>query len=651
MNNLQEKIIRAMVEMYGFYSIEELSEMTNISVSSIKHSLGDITEQIEEYGAKLLRVPRKGICIVASDKEREKIVEELDSYANSNPESFVYRKNYILDILFHFPANYTIGLFSEELCVSRKIIQKDLNEIKEYLKQFHLKLVKRKNSGIKILGYEFDFRQALIDIKNKKYWKHAYIENLPRKLDYRISKRAFTFFSDYYSEDDILMVQEYLAQSEKRLGIIFIDISFCRLTEYLLMSKSRIEEGKKITNIADRKMTELDVSYVEAAKEILDKMFPTETEMDLEYRFLAAKLFVAKTCEPAGKMQDEELMDLAEDYISIVLQAIQKDNTIRLRELEKQIATFFKIIKIKRDYMLVEWDDLHKDVQQQLQSIYAVCLAYAVRLEEALGFVLTQDEIAWITLLIHQTAVVNGSSRQGIFVTATDSYTTKYDAMKIENEIDDLEIIKTLHIYQYDPDRAKGKIVISTVPMKHKRENEIEITKHVSQMDLNKIRNYINDYEKQKQNQKVMDTIRHTFQKELIMTDVAVTKKKETIQEASKLLMEQGYLEKDVTEKVYEMEEKRPTTIGNQIAMVHIYKENVKKSGIAILRMKYPVRWSENSKVKLVFFLAINYEQSNEILMLFKFLYSLIDNEDMINKMIEAKDPETMYDFLMKKIG
>ena len=70
MNNLQEKVIRAMVDMYGFYSIEELSEMTNISVSSIKHSLGDIAEQIEEYGARLLRVPRKGICMVASDKER-----------------------------------------------------------------------------------------------------------------------------------------------------------------------------------------------------------------------------------------------------------------------------------------------------------------------------------------------------------------------------------------------------------------------------------------------------------------------------------------------------------------------------------------------------------------------------------------------------
>ena len=100
MNNLQEKVIRAMVDMYGFYSIEELSEMTEISISSIKRSLKDITKFIEDYDGKLLRVPKKGICMVVTDQQRENILEALDSYANGNPESFYYRKNYILDILF-----------------------------------------------------------------------------------------------------------------------------------------------------------------------------------------------------------------------------------------------------------------------------------------------------------------------------------------------------------------------------------------------------------------------------------------------------------------------------------------------------------------------------------------------------------------------
>lgn len=651
MNNLQEKVIRAMVEMYGFYSIEELSEMTEISVSSIKHSLNEIAGQIEEYGAKLLRVPRKGICMVATDQERESIVEQLDSYANSNPESFFYRKNYILDILFHFPADYTIQLFSEELCISRKIVQKDLDEIRKYLDKFHLKLIKRKNKGIKIYGHEFDFRQAIVDIRNKKYWKHAYIDKLPKDLDYRISKRAFTFFSDYYSEENIMKVQEYLARSEQELGVVFVDISFCRLTEYLLLSQSRIKEGKKITNTADRKMTRLDEAYQKAAKRILDQMFPDEEDMELEYQFLAAKIFVAKTCEADHQIMDDEWLELAEDYVFIVLQAMQKENTLHQKELEEQIAAFLRKVKIKHDYMLVEWDDLHKDIQQQLHSIYAVSLAYAIRLEEELGFVLTQDEIAWMTLLIHQAAIMGGSNKQGIFVTATDPYTSQYEAMKIENAAENLEIVKIVHFHEYDPEKSKGKLVISTVPLKQKKDNEIEITKHVSQLDLNKISSYIAEYEKKKQNQKVMDTVRKTFREELIVTDVAVFTKREAIQEASNLLIRQGCLTEDVTDKVFDLEEKRPTTIGSQIAMVHVYKESVKESGIAILRMKYPIRWSETSKVKLVFFLAINYEESKEILLLFKSLYSLIDNEEIMEEILEAEGSEKIYEILMKEIG
>ena len=100
--------------------------------------------------------------------------------------------------------------------------------------------------------------------------------------------------------------------------------------------------------------------------------------------------------------------------------AMEKESTYHYRELEKQIATFLKKISIRHDYMLVEWDDLHKDVQQQIQSSYAVCLTYSFHLEEKLGFVLTQDEIAWLALLIHQASMETGSEKQGIFVMATD---------------------------------------------------------------------------------------------------------------------------------------------------------------------------------------------------------------------------------------
>ena len=307
--------------------------------------------------------------------------------------------------------------------------------------------------------------------------------------------------------------------------------------------------------------------------------------------------------------------------------AMEKESTYHYRELEKQIATFLKKISIRHDYMLVEWDDLHKDVQQQIQSSYAVCLTYSFHLEEKLGFVLTQDEI----------------------VMATDPYSAKYEAMKIENEISNLEIIKIVHIHDFKPELTKGKLVISTVPLKEKRNNVIEITKHVTQLDINKIISQMDEYAQEMKNEQVIETVKKAFQKELIVIDALATTKKETIAQVSKLLLEQGCLSEDVTEKVFELEERRPTTIGSQIAMAHVYKDSVKKSGIAVMRMKYPVKWSRSSKVKLVFFLAINMEESNEILKLFKYLYALIDNKEDIQKILEANSSEEIYELLMEE--
>ena len=165
----------------------------------------------------------------------------------------------------------------------------------------------------------------------------------------------------------------------------------------------------------------------------------------------------------------------------------------------------------------------------------------------------------------------------------------------------------------------------------------------------NFLENFVDDESQEMKNEQVIETVKKAFQKELIVIDALATTKKETIAQVSKLLLEQGCLSEDVTEKVFELEERRPTTIGSQIAMAHVYKDSVKKSGIAVMRMKYPVKWSRSSKVKLVFFLAINMEESNEILKLFKYLYALIDNKEDIQKILEANSSEEIYELLMEE--
>lgn len=108
-------------------------------------------------------------------------------------------------------------------------------------------------------------------------------------------------------------------------------------------------------------------------------------------------------------------------------------------------------------------------------------------IEGKLSVILTQDEIAWIALLIHNAMMDSREGREAVLLTATDPHTARYQKIKIENAVEGLEIIDSIHIRDFHPETMKGQLLISTVPLKEPRENTIEVTKHIDQADINKI--------------------------------------------------------------------------------------------------------------------------------------------------------------------
>ncbi|MDD3185198.1 MAG: PTS sugar transporter subunit IIA [Anaerostipes sp.] len=650
MNNLQEKVIRRIVDAYDFITTDELSEMTGFSVSSIKHSLNNIREEIELNGAKLLTVPRKGLSLVATDEQRENLVIKMDEYAHKSPESFFYRRNYILDTLFYYPSNYTIQLFADELCVSRKIVQKDLDNIEEELKRFDIELIKVRNQGVQLKGEEFDLRQAIVSVENQKYWKHDYIDKLPEELDYRISKRAFTFFMNRYSEAHILLVQNSLQKAEEYLGIHFVDISFCRLTEYLLIALQRIQTKNIIKDSNGRKLDLIKPEYVEAAKIAFDNSTESASYMKYEYEFFAAKLMVAKSCERVEPFNSEQYEDIVSEYLEIVTTVIQKKQPLENQELIDKVCSFIERIVIRQELKIKEWDDLHIDVQEQLKNIYSVCMGYIFYIENYLGFVLTQDEIAWIALLINNQILDFDRKVTAVLVHATDEFSARYQEVKIEKEVCGLDIKRTIHIKDYHYEDVEEEVLISTVPLKRTCKKAIEVTKHISQNDINLISSFIDRYEKSAKLQEALRTTREAFSQTLIQTDITIQSEKEAIDYIVNLLYDAGYVEKNLSEELYRREQERPTTIGSGIAILHTYKEYVKESGVGMLRLKYPVNWNNGEKVKLLFLIAINYDSSEEILRFFQYFYEVIGDEDTVKKLLEAKNETEIYKILMTKM-
>ena len=162
--------------------------------------------------------------------------------------------------------------------------------------------------------------------------------------------------------------------------------------------------------------------------------------MSLEYQFLAAKLMVAKTCGHGIRPKDEKYENIALDYLSIVLAVMKKENVLKNEVLINDISSFLEKITIKRDYKLVEWDDLHRDVQHQLQDVYAACMTYIFDIEGKLSVILTQDEIAWIALLIHNAMMDSREGREAVLLTATDPHTARSRRLRLRMQLKGLRL-------------------------------------------------------------------------------------------------------------------------------------------------------------------------------------------------------------------
>ena len=439
MDVISEKVIRCLLENDGYVTTASLADMTGISVSSIKHNLNWIREELEKFQICLQSTPKKGFCLIATEEERFKALQKLEEEASRHKDSFIFRKGYILETLFDFKANYTIQLFSEELAVSRNTIQKDLDQIKEQLAPLNVDIKKVRNQGVVLVGEEFNIRQAIIAHNNSKYWNWNpdTILEVADGFDKRVSKKAYTYLSGTYSEVNLLKIQKLLCEVEESLGITLVDISFCRLIEYLAIMRQRIMNLNMISKTdREKKLPEIDVRFLETSEDTVKKLVPKiGKSLEPESRYLAVCLFANYTCENSETESSSDYWKMARDYLRSLEPVLEMKRLCEDEELVSELGLFFRQVKVREEYQILVWDELHRDIQKQLSGLYAACMANLFIVEERINTMFRQDDVAWVALLIHNFMTDVKNKTEAVFLHATDRHTALYQKRKIEKMI------------------------------------------------------------------------------------------------------------------------------------------------------------------------------------------------------------------------
>ena len=146
------------------------------------------------------------------------------------------------------------------------------------------------------------------------------------------------------------------------------------------------------------------------------------------------------------------------------------------------------------------------------------------------------------------------------------------------------------------------------------------------------------------------------LRKDLVVTDLEAESSKEVFEKLGGKLVEMGYCKESYVEALITREKSFPTGINMGeigIAMPHTDREHVNKSGVAIARLKSPVRFLQMGtldvevQARIIFMLAV--EDPDAHLVFLQRIIILLQDENVLHKILEAKSKEEIIEIIKTK--
>lgn len=590
------QIVKELLELYDSITTEELAERIGISLSSVRHRMNEVRELFGKYGIAVTSISKKGIKIEASTVQRNNMYNFIQGLAYSTSETKEYRKDYILKTLFEYSDNYTLQLFAEELYVSKKVISNDLKEVKSFLAKYNVNLVIKRNSGVRMEGNEFCVRQAMISHYNSLWWYKKYDEK-PLNVDCRISRRAWTYMKKMYGDENVLDAQRILLDAERELGVIWTDIAFSRLLEYVVISKRRIQKNWTIENENVHELIQVDAAYYQASEKALNQISVKKASL-LEIRYLAARIYVAETICPRKTEGSQDYQKSVKLFLKKIGAAFHDSGLENNTELVREICEMLLVIRYKVNYDIVDWNDSNREVKKDISELYGVCLLYMGVLEGSGRLSFEQDDVARITILIHN--YMREHRKEAVFVTAADTAMAVYQLKKLQKCFPQFLFQKAVHYRYFHPEDYRGKIIISTVNLKKMNVKAYHITKHVNEEDIRQLAGSFQNKAEAVRYERLASASKNLF------FEFSARNKEDVIKKICAMLREKGAADDEFEKRLLDQEAYISTSIGNKMAIPHVLSNKLEKEFVAIVKLKHQVVWDEKETVGLLAVIAVH---------------------------------------------
>lgn len=639
------EIINMLLNSEQPLTVDYIANTLKVSNKTIRNDLKKAEEYVQQKGVKIIKKPRVGIVLEGPRNKKLELVDEIKKSLDfEEPFSPEARKNYILKRLFMSKGSVTIKELAEELYVSRITIHKDLQSVEKWLNKFNLKLLKKPNYGIEVVGDEENWRNAVASLivltKEQKELKEFLYNDYTGRIDYRTLMQLKELFDIDYKQ-----LEKIVSNAESKLKFRFSDEAFISLVIHVAISIERLKHKKdvKLSKAVLNNLKQKD-EYVIAqqmAKEIEEKFNVVLSESEIGYivlHIIGTKMQQNKIEDVNLELEDEESIELAvimsKEIINIAERALSLDLSNDKQLLNGLILHLRPTIN-RLKYGLTLRNPLLNDIKENYPEIYGVAWMTSVVFEKYLGKKVAEEEIGYIAL--HLGAAVERAKKplKALVVCTTGIGTAQLLAARLEKSFKQIEIKDIVSsVSLHESILNDIDIVISTVPIEINKPF-INISPLLTQNDIKRLDEFIQALNKRSN---LIDT-------QLLDVDGIYLKKEDLLNKVCMELHKKGYVKEEYIQDVITREKIASTAIGNGIAIPHGLPEHVNKSVFTVVRLKNPIAWDEE-KVDMLFMISLTQSDIAKSRYIFRKLYNKLESPEFVENIKKAKNREEIIKLL-----
>jgi len=610
---------------------EAISQQLGVSSRTIRSDIKALQDALEKYNIRIFSSPTKGYRF-SQFEHLSSIEHELFKDNMSNLETSKQRINYILYKLLANTLNdisITQNDLAEEMYISLSTLKIHLNEVKNILKKYDLKITQYKTKGIKISGEETKLRYCIVDIKN------IHLEN--------------EFFQDLIMNIDINLLDDIIKKvlSERKLQLT--DRSQKKLCMYIAIAIQRSRNNKTVVYPSSLTSKIENTFEYSVAKEIIENIY-NQLNIDLS----CSEVYYITQCLLASK----KLIDVSEstnkkhvkNLVNIILKEIHEKLSIDFTNDEYLIdglTLHLNIALTRIQFQMNIRNELLETIKNDYPLAFQMGVIAGKIVEQYDNIKINENEIGYIALHFGAALSRNGikeniKAKNIIIVCSSGLGISVLLKAKVEEYFHNrLNVIKVMPSYEINNQILDNvDYILSTVPLKNvKSDKIIKINRMLQKEDVENIENKIFH----KKDTDLME-ITTFFNKDNFYIDKDFETKEECINFLSNEAIKKGLMDETSKKSVFEREEISSTSIGDLTAIPHPIATDTKKSFISILVLNKPIMWGD-FLVQVVFLLNIEKSKANLWEPMFLKLYNYIKEKNGINSLLKNKS----YDMFLKE--